>query len=166
MTEFIEAECAIRQLHARFIDAAWRHDADTYADLFTDDGEWKLAAMHMRGKENIRETFAKLLGYTTRVQMILGTPLLEVSGATAISRTHCTELTKMPDGSSAMAIGIYYDRYVREGSQWLFKWRHFGLQYRGPIDFSAELVDAPDYGPFPGMPEPDEPTLTRLPKKD
>jgi len=162
MTEFMAAECAIRQLHARFIDAVWRQDADAYAALFAEDGEWKLAAMHMRGHDEIRSTFVKLLGYTAKVQMILGTPMLEIGEGTATSRTHCTEFTKMPDGSSSMAIGIYYDRYVKEGDSWLFKWRHFGLHYRGPMDLSADYVDSPDYGPFPGMPEWDETTFTLL----
>jgi len=162
MNDVMLAECAIRQLHARFTDASWRQDADAYAELFTEDGEWKLAAMHMRGRDEIRATFKKLLGYTARVQLIPGIPLLEVGQGTAASRTNYTELTKMPDGSSAMAIGIYHDRYVKEGDRWFFRWRHFSLHYRGPMDFSDELVASPDYGPFPGMPDWDEPTLTRL----
>lgn len=162
MNDFILAECAIRQLHARFVDAAWRQDADAYAELFTEDGEWKLAAMHMRGRDEIRATFKKLLGYTARAMIILGPPLLEVEQATASSRTPCTELTKMPDGSSSLAIGFYHDRYVKQEDRWLFRWRHFSLHYRGPMDLSDELVASPDYGPFPGMPDWDEPTLTRL----
>jgi hypothetical protein len=30
-TDFLLAECAIRQLHAGFIDIAWRQDAERYA---------------------------------------------------------------------------------------------------------------------------------------
>lgn len=162
MNEFIEAESAIRQLHARFIDAAFRQDADQYAALFSEDGEWKLAGMHMRGRDEIRATFAKLLGYTRRVQIILSSPLLEVNGDTALGRVQCTELTKMPDGSAAMAIGVYHERYVNKAGRWWFRWRHFSLHYRGPLDFSEALVDSPDYGSFPNMPAADEPTLTRL----
>lgn len=164
--EFIAAECEIRQLYARFTDAASRQDADAYAALFTVDGQWKLAGMHMRGREEIRATFAKLLGYTARVQIIPGLPILEVDGDTASARIQCTELTKMPDGSAAMALGTYYDRFVREDGRWLFCWRHFGLKYRGPVDLSDDLVESPDYGPFPAMPAPDEPTLTRLKQPD
>lgn len=162
MNDFVVAECEIRQLYARFIDAAWRQDADTYADMFTDDGEWKIAGMHLKGREEIRATFAKLLGYTAKVQILLGFPLLEVEGDTAVARIQCTEITKMPDGSSSMALGVYYDRFVKQGDQWKFSWRHFSLQYRGPMDYSEELVGSPDYGPFPGLPAADEPTLTRL----
>ncbi len=161
--EFLKAECAIRQLHAKFVDAVWRKDGEAYGNTFTEDGEWKLAAKHMRGREEIQSTFSLLMGYTAKVQMILGPSMLEVNGDEATSRTNCTELTKLPDGNSSMAIGIYYDRYVKRDGQWLFSWRHFGLHYRGPMDFSEELVtESPDFGPFPGMPEWDEPTVTRM----
>lgn len=162
MNEFMEAECAIRQVYARFSDAAFRQDADAYADLFTEDGEWKIASLHLKGREAIRATFGKLLGYTKKVTLLPGMPLLEVDGDTAVSRISCTELTKMPDGSSSLAIGVYYDRFVKQDGRWLFKWRHFSLHYRGPMDYSDELVASPDYGPFPAMPAADEPTLTRL----
>ena len=161
MTDFMAADCGIRQLHARCLDAVWRKDADAFAACFAEDGEWKIAGIHMRGREEIRSTFAKLLGACERVQLILGPPLLDVGNGVATGRVQCTELAKMADGSSAMTLGVYYDRYVEAGGQWLFRWRHWGLHYRGPSDLSAAFVDCPDYGPFPGMPGADEPTLTR-----
>lgn len=163
MNELLQADFEIRQLQARFIDAAFRQDGEYYAKLFTADGEWKLAAMHMRGREEISATFNKLLGYTEKVQIIIGTPILEVDGDTAASRMQCTEITKMPDGSSSIALGVYHDRYVKENGRWLFSWRHFSLHYRGPMDLSDEFVPSPDYGHFPGRPQWDEPTLTKLP---
>jgi len=161
MTEFVVADSGIRQLHARFIDAVWRKDAEAFADCFAEDGEWKIAGMHICGRGEIGSTFGKLMGVCDRVQILLGMPVLDVEQGTATGRIHVTELAKMSDGSSAMTIGVYYDRYVEEGGRWRFQWRHFGLHYRGPIDLSAELVDCPDYGAPPGMPGQDEPTYTR-----
>lgn len=163
MTDFIAADSGIRQLHARFIDAVWRKDEEAFADCFAEDGEWKIAGMHFHGRDEIAATFGKLLGRCARVQIIAGTPILEVGEGTgtAIGRIQVTELAKMEDGSSALTLGVYYDRYVEGGDRWRFQWRHFSLEYRGPIDLSAELVGSPDYGPFPGMPAADEPTLTR-----
>lgn len=161
MTDFVVADCGIRQLHARYVDAVWRKDADAFAACFAEDGEWKIANMHMRGREEIGSTFAKLLGACERVQLIVGTPVLEVGQGTASGRVHCTELAKMGDGSSALTIGIYFDRYVDGGDRWLYQWRHWALHYRGPTDLSATFVDCPDYGSPPGMPGPDEPTFTR-----
>jgi uncharacterized protein (TIGR02246 family) len=166
MNDILIADYEIRQLYARFVDAAWRQDGDAYAALFTEDGEWKLAAKHLRGREEIGTTFTYLMSFTKRVQMIVGMPILDVQGDSATARVHCTELTKMPDNSSVLAIGIYYDRFARVDGRWLFKWRHFGLHYRGPMDYSAGLVEeSPDFGPFPGAPAADEPTLTVFHKK-
>jgi len=162
MQKILEADFAIRQLYARFIDAAFWQDGEAYAQLFTEDGEWKVAGMHIRGRREIGTTFSKLLGYTAKVQMIVGFPILEIEGEKAYARVQCTELTKMPDGSSSMAIGVYYDQFEKCGDEWLFRWRHFSLHYRGPMDFSADLVPSPNYGAFPAKPEWDEPTLTKL----
>lgn len=161
MTDFVAADCAIRQLHARFLDAVWRKDADAFANCFAPDGEWKIAGLHMRGREEVGATFAKLLGACERVQIILGLPLLEVNGSTAVGRIQATEFAKMMDGTSAMTLGIYHDRYVEVEGRWLFQWRHWALHYRGPSDLSAPFVESPDYGAFPGLPDPDEPTFTR-----
>jgi uncharacterized protein (TIGR02246 family) len=161
MTDFIVADCGIRQLHARFVDAVFRKDANAFAENFAEQGEWKLAGLHMRGRADIGATFAKLLGSCARVELLVGTPILEVGQGTAAGRVHVTELAKLVDGTAAMTIGVYYDRYVEEGGHWRFLWRHFALHYRGPVDLSAARVDSPDYGPPPGMPGADEPTLTR-----
>ncbi len=161
MTDFIAADCGIRQLHARFADAVWRKDAEAFAECFSQDAEWKIATMHIKGKNEIGAFFDRIMGICARVRLIVGTPILEVGDGVASSRVSVTELAKMTDGSSAMTLGVYYDRYVEEGGRWCFSWRHFGLHYRGPIDFSAELVDSPEYGAHPGMPGADEPTVTR-----
>ena len=161
MTDFMVAECAIRQLHARFIDAVWRKDAGAFAACWAEDAEWKIAGLRMRGRAEIGATFAKLLGICERVQIIPGIPLLEVGQGQATGRVQVTELAKMADGSSAMTLGDYYDRYVENGERWLFQGRHWGLHYRGPVDLSAPLVECPDYGPPPNLPGPEEPTFTR-----
>ncbi len=162
MTDFVTADAGIRQLHARFIDAVWRQDAEAFAGCFAEDGEWKIAGMHMKGREEIGTMFGKLLGVCEKVQIVPSLPLLEVGEGTAQGRIPLTEHARMADGTSAFTIGIYHDRYVeQDDGRWLFQWRHFSLQYRGPADLSAAMVPSPDYGPFPGMPGPDEPTLTR-----
>ncbi len=161
MNDFLIAESGIRQLHARYIDAVWRKDAQTFADCFATDAEWKIAGLHMRGRAEIGGAIGKLLSTSERVRMILGTPILSVEQRTATGRIQVTEFARLTDGTSAMTLGTYYDRYIDEGDRWRFQWRHWSLFYRGPIDLSAPFVDSPDYGPHPAMPGPDEPTLTR-----
>lgn len=161
MTDLVTADCGIRQLHARFADAVFRKDADAFAGCFALAGEWKIAGMHIRGREEIRGKFDTLLSPCARVQILTGTPVLDIGDDGVTGRLQMTELAKMADGSSALTLGVYFDRYVEEDGRWRFAWRHFGLHYRGPVDLSAELVPCPDFGPPPGMPAADEPTLTR-----
>ena len=161
MTDLVTADCGIRQLHARFADAVFRKDADAFAGCFALAGEWKIAGMHIRGREEIRGKFDTLLSPCARVQILTGTPVLEIGDDGVTGRLQMTELAKMADGSSALTLGVYFDRYVEEDGRWRFAWRHFGLHYRGPVDLSAELVPCPDFGPPPGMPAAEEPTLTR-----
>jgi hypothetical protein len=161
MTDFVSADCGIRQLHGRFMDAVWRQDAECFADCFAADGEWKIAGMHMRGRSEIAEACPRLLGRCERIQLITLPALLEVGEGAALGRLHMMEFAKMLDGSSAMTIGVYHDRYVEEGDSWRYAWRHWSFKYRGPADLSAAFIDTPDYGAFPGMPSPDEPTYVR-----
>ena len=161
MNDLLIAEFAIRQLHARYVDALWRKDPDSFAELFADDAEWKVAGMHLRGRTQIKSEFAKFMRYIDRTFMIYGTPIVEVVDGVVTSRTHVTENNKFADGRTASTIGIYYERFVHEGDRWRFKWRHWNLYYIGPPDFSAPLYQCMEYGPPPGMPDPDDPTTVR-----
>jgi SnoaL-like domain len=161
MNDFVLADSGIRQLHARFIDAVWRKDAQAFSECFAKDGEWKIAGMHMKGRMQIVEAIGKLLGVCDRVFILATMPLLELTAEGASGRLYCSEFAKMPDGSSAMALGIYYDRYVEEDGRWRFKHRHWSFQYRGPMDLTGPFAGVPDYGPFPVAPGPDEPTYVR-----
>lgn len=153
MTHFVVAESAIRQLHARYIDAVWRKDIDSFANCFAEDAEWNIAGVHPRGRAEIGTQFGKLISASERVLMFVGLPILEVAHSTATGRVYVTEYVKLRDGSAARTIGIYYDRYVGAADRWLFQRRHWNAYYRGPPDFSAPFLNCPEYGPHPGMPD-------------
>jgi len=161
MTDFLVADGAIRQLHARYVDAVWRKDSAAFADCFTEDAEWKIAGMHIRGRVQIGSQFEKFIAPSERVLMFLGMPILEVGKGTAIGRIHVTEYVKRTEGRAARTIGVYYDRYVDEGDRWRFRSRHWNLYYRGPPDLSAPFYECEEYGPPPGMPGPDDPSSAR-----
>lgn len=161
MTDFMAADCGIRQLHARFADAVWRQDAASFAECFATEGVWKIAGMEMAGRDAIGTACGALLGRCERIRLITGQPILEVGDGIAAGRLPMTELTRMRDGTSALTLGTYHDRYVEEDGAWRFLWRHWTLAYRGPVDLSAAFVESPDYGAFPGAPAADEPTFVR-----
>lgn len=160
-TEFLIADSAIRQLHTRAVDATWRKDAQAFAALFVDDGEWKIAGLHIRGRADIEATFAKLLGFCERVYTNYSAPALEVGQGTAVGRTYVYEKTKLATGDVVATIGVYHDWFVERDGGWRFQRRHWSLKYRGPEDFSEPFYDTPDYGPPPGMPSIAEPSITK-----
>jgi hypothetical protein len=155
------AECGIRQLHARYVDAVWRRDRDAFLDCFAADGEWKIAGQHMRGRAEIAAGYDRLLAPSERVLMMLGPPVLQAGNGTGTGRTPVTELIKLRDGRSVRTVGIYYERFVQQAGRWRFAWRHWDLFYYGPPDLSDRFYDSPDYGPPPAAPAPDAPTLGR-----
>jgi len=162
MTDLWVADSGVRQLHARFTDAVWRQDRASLANCVAEDAEWKIAGMHLRGREEISTTMTKLLGYCRRIRLIIGDTVLEVGDRVATGRVPVTEFSQLQDGSSVLTMGIYYDHYVDEADCWRYKKRHFGLHYRGPLDLCGEFIaDSPDFGAPPAMPGPDEPTITR-----
>lgn len=161
MTDLQAAEFAIRQLRARYADALWRKDPQSFGDLFAEDAEWKVAGMHLRGREEIRGTFARFMEHTGRTLMTFRNPIVELVDGVVQSRTYVTEGNRFADGQTADTIGIYYERFVEEGGRWLFRYRHWNLYYIGPPDLSAHFYDVKDFGPPPGFPAPDDPTTVR-----
>lgn len=152
MTDFAAAEAGIRQLHARYTDAVWRQDADAFARCFTPDGEWRISGMVMKGREQIAEKIALILGNMTRVLFTYRTASLDVGDGVATARAYIDERCAWKNGDTNIAIGRYYERLVEDDGEWFFHWRLFELHYRGPPDMTGTFFDHPDLGPPPAMP--------------
>lgn len=161
MTDLIALDVGVRQLQARFIDAAWRQDADDFAGCWTSDGVWKIAGMEMVGREAIADACRRMLGRCKRIQLVLMPAILEFDGAEAFGRHHVIEFATMQDDSGFMTFGIYHDRFAEQDGRWRFKHRHWSMKYRGPAPLDGLWPCTPDYGPFPNMPAADEPTYVR-----
>lgn len=159
MTEFHIAECAIRQLHARYADAAWRQDVEAFGDCFAEDCEWRVAGQIMRGPEQAMAFMRGSFPMFRRLLLRFGTPILEVGDGEASGRTYVVEQSQFMDGRPFGPIGIYYERFVDEGDRWRFKWRLFETAYVGPPGLSEQYLDVMDYGPPPAMPPLDAPTF-------
>lgn len=158
MTDFLVAESAIRQLHARYADAVWRKDFDAFGDCFAEDAEWRIGGRILRGRAGIVDNLKRLMPNFERVLMTFRTPILEVGNGTATGRTYVTENNIFVDGRSGSSIGIYYEHFADQGDRWRFTWRLFQTYYLGPADITGPLYDNPDFGPPPQMPPLDAPT--------
>ena len=153
MTDFTVAETQIRQLHARYADAVWRKDYESFADCFTEDCEWRISGLILKGRKEIRTTFENLMGKFRRVLITIRTPIIQVTGnGTATGRAYFTEQSMFMDGKALAAIGTYYEHFVEQGDRWRFQWRLFQTQHAGPPDMSGPFFENPDYGAPPAMP--------------
>lgn len=161
MIDMIAADFGIRQLHARFADAVWRQDAAQFAACWTGDGLWKIAGMEVRGTAALEDACRKLLGRCSNIHLITGQPILGTDGDGVQGRLAMTEFARMHDGSTAMTIGWYHDRYVEQAGLWRFAKRHWSFKYRGAPDLTGAFIDTPNYGAFPDGPAGDEATYVR-----
>lgn len=159
MTDFSATEAAIRELHARYADAVWRKDYESFGDCFTEDAEWRIAGMVLKGRDEITRNLKRLMPDFKRVLMTFRTPILEVGNGTATGRTYITEQSAFLNGRPGTTIGIYYERFIYQGDRWRCSWRLFQLHYMGPADLTGEFFDNPEFGPPPLMPPLDAPTF-------
>lgn len=165
MSQFLKTEAGIRQLHSRYTDAAWRKDFDAFADCFAEDGEWRISGMILKGRDEIRETIAKIMQNANRILITFRTPIVELTPAGASARTYITEQCTWTHLPPNISIGRYYEDFVEEGGRWRFKWRLFELHYSGPEDMSGAWHEHPDYGPPPAMPPRDRTPADHASKK-
>lgn len=149
---------AIRDLHARYTDAAWRKDHAAFAECFATDAEWRIGGLALQGREQIEEAIGKILANVRRVLITFQAPILHIGNDGLSGRTYIQEQVARIDGSSNIAIGRYYERFVEEEGRWRFVWRLFERHYTGPADLSGEFHEWPDYGPPPAMPPLDAPS--------
>lgn len=161
MIDMIAADFGIRQLHARFADAVWRQDAAEFGACFARMGVWKIAGQDFVGREAIESACGMLLGRCSHIHLITGPAILGPAGNGVQGRLAMTEFARMLDGSTAMTIGWYHDRYVEEDGLWRFARRHWSFKYRGAPDLTGPFVDTPNYGSFPDGPTDDEATFVR-----
>ena len=161
MSEFALAESGIRQLYARYIDAVWRKDSVAFGDCFTEDAEWRLSGLVIRGRTDIADFMKQAFSKYRFILLTFRTPLLSVNGPTASGRTYVSEQSILADGRPFAPIGIYYEHFVQQGDRWRFAWRLFHTAYIGPPDLSGTYFETPDFGPFPAMPPLDAPSYDR-----
>lgn len=159
MTEFVVADAAIRQLHARYTDAVWRKDVVAFGDCFTDDAQWRLSGLVLRGRTDIAEFMTGIFLKYRYILLNLRTPILEVGDGTATGRTYVSEQNVLADGRPFGPMGVYYEHFVDQGERWRFSWRLFHTSYLGPPDLSGTFFAIPDFGPPPAMPPLDAPTF-------
>lgn len=152
MGDFADTLAHVMQLHARYCDAVWRKDVQAFGECFTEEAEWRISGMVVRGRTDAMAMIDTILGRAKRVYIEFQTPILDISGGALSARTYMNERCAWLDGKTNVAIGRYYEHFVREGDRLRFAWRLWQGLYTGPPDLTGDYGDFPDYGAPPGMP--------------
>ena len=156
MTEFHVAECAVRQLHARYGDAVWRQDLEAFGDCFAEDCEWHISGRVFHGRTRIMDFMSGIFPMFRRILFTLRTPILEVGDGVASARTYVTEQSVLANGQPLFSIGTYFERFVDQGDRWRFSWRLFQSEYAADPALTGPFYANPEWGPPPAMPPLDE----------
>jgi ketosteroid isomerase-like protein len=126
----------IADLMARYLFAMDYHDADAYAECFTEDGvlDWAMGVAKGREairaaarafKEKIGEIFKDTSGAPAKLRHAVCQKAIRVDGDRAWNTGFWFEMTNGgPDGSIALpSFGVYEDELVRVDGAWLFRRR-------------------------------------------
>src|SRR3954454_22514640 len=105
---------AVRAASARFSDAVNRRDSQQFRALWTEDAVWTVPGLiEAVGRDDIADTFRRLLEPWEVFFQLPGTAVVEVSGETATARTPLREVGRSADGAGYTAHGINVDELVR-----------------------------------------------------
>ncbi len=114
-------DIALRQLVSRYCDAVVRKDGEAFAALWAADALWGLK-QPVTGRDAIRETFDRMIGTYKWFVQTAPNAVFEVDEAsgTASGRVTVVEQFDKKRTGPGTFVGVYHDRYVRTGGQWLF----------------------------------------------
>jgi hypothetical protein len=131
----VEDELAVRSLVARYCDAVCRRDGAAWIATWAPDCRWDLG-----GGRTTQGRDATLALWTTAtekypwVAQLAPTGTVELQGDEGTGSWYVLELNRLGDGTGALHLGHYADRYRRTDDGWLFAERRFSMVYRGALD--------------------------------
>jgi ketosteroid isomerase-like protein len=115
---------AVKQLKYRYADACDRgYDADTLADLFTEDAIWEgdLFGRH-EGRDAIREFFRGVSIDIPFARHFMINPIISVNGDEATGEWYLFQTCTFAEGNTPiLGAARYADRYRRVDGTWKFR---------------------------------------------
>jgi uncharacterized protein (TIGR02246 family) len=130
----LEDRIAVRELHDRYADAAFRGDKQAWLDCWAQDCVWITHFGEKRGHEQLAgqwdqlwETFAALAFFTT-------VGAIEVGGDRGTTRAFVREIMLPKAGTAMKIVGQYDDEIVREGGMWRFARRAYSVLQREVVE--------------------------------
>ena len=134
----------IENLVHRYSDAVVNRDGEQWASTWARDAEWSLGrGRDLKGRDAIVEFWhGAMARFRAVVQTVLnGTCALDEASGTGTGRWYIQESMERIDGTRAILLAHYDDKYVFEDGEWLFADRKLVPHYAGPPDLSADFLN-------------------------
>ena len=128
---------------ARYADAVCRRDEKSWAETWTEDGEWQIFGRPTHGRDAIVELWSRLMGGLAFVVQLPYGGIVSLDGDRGTGRWYISEQMRSANGDPGLMLGIYRDDYRREAGSWRFARRAIDVLYLGPPDLSAEPTPLP-----------------------
>jgi len=132
MTQTSLETLAVSQLNARYCDAVMRRDTGAWRKLWHRDSRWYFLGEWLEGQDAIVARWEAAMAGFPVVYHQINSEIINASKDEASSRVYIDEEIVTADGDALRFIGVYNDKCVREGSDWLYLSRRFDLMYQGP----------------------------------
>jgi uncharacterized protein (TIGR02246 family) len=131
--EVIDRE-AIRTLPIRYCHCVWQKDADSWANLFTEDGAISTTDPSMpraEGRDALRKMISSGLE-TSKPRPFIHNHVVELLGPDRAKGTCYVEVRLLRDGKKHYMTGWYDDEYAKTGGEWKFKSRRINIDSMEP----------------------------------
>lgn len=137
-------EAAIRDLTARFADAATRGDVERFCATWAPDGQFKIGkGVHAVGLDDIETTFRGLReGREFFVQFAAQGPI-HIDGDEASSSCIVNEAARGPGQTYYRNHAVSTDRLRRTDAGWVFVERHFLYLWLDTSPFAGDSIPFP-----------------------
>jgi len=139
----LEDEVAIRDLAARFADAATRADHDTLGSLFKPDAVFRIGEPNPVTCNGVNEIVAlidKLRNGKDFFVQFVHSGLIEIHENAASARWLMREVALGPGRTYYNNFGFFIDEIERVQGRWLFKSRAYRYLYLDTDPFSGKAV--------------------------
>lgn len=100
---------------------------EEWAALFTEDARFVMAGNVTEGRDAIRKYMEKVQPPGSRGKHVTTNSLIDVDGDTATAATDYLFVRPTDGGIAIIAAGRYYDRLVRDGTEWRFHEREITM---------------------------------------
>ena len=115
----------IRERYGHYSDAVFQQDKSAWLDCYADDGSWLVLGKHVKGKEQLSQTWGELWHNIETMAFFSEVGAIELDGETAKVRSYCREIVRLKSGDIFKVVAQYSDDLIKTAGNWRFLVRDY-----------------------------------------